>query len=48
MSFGITENIIGKTLEESLSEADKALYQSKQNGKNTITIYNQKFKTKIL
>ena len=48
MSFGITENIIGKTLEKSLSEADKALYESKQNGKNTITIYNQKFKTKIL
>lgn len=41
MSFGITEYIEGKDLEEAISEADHALYRSKKKGKNAVTIYEK-------
>lgn len=41
MSFGITEYAEGKDLDEAISEADHALYESKQLGKNIVTIYKK-------
>jgi len=41
MSFGITEYTEGKGLEEAISEADQALYESKKFGKNKVTIYKK-------
>lgn len=41
MSFGITEYTEGKCLEEAISEADQALYESKKLGKNKVTIYKK-------
>lgn len=41
MSFGITEYTEGKNLEEAISEADHALYKSKKQGKNSVTIYQK-------
>lgn len=41
MSFGITEYTEGKGLEEAISEADQALYESKKLGKNKVTIYKK-------
>ena len=41
MSFGITEYTEGKGLEEAISEADQALYESKKIGKNKVTIYKK-------
>ena len=38
MSFGISRNT-GKTLKDAIDEADKAMYESKEKGRNTITIY---------
>jgi len=38
MSFGISK-IIGKTLKNAIEEADKAMYESKEKGRNTITIF---------
>ena len=48
MSFGITENMDNKSIEEAIIEADQALYISKQQGKNMITIYNSNIKEKVL
>ena len=44
MSFGITEYEKGKELMAAIEEADQALYISKQNGKNRITIFKEKIK----
>ena len=41
MSFGIS-NISDKTLKVAIDEADKAMYESKENGRNTITVYSLK------
>ncbi len=41
ISFGITEYTEGKGLEEAISEADQALYESKHLGKNKVTIYKK-------
>lgn len=41
MSFGITEYSEGKSIEEAISEADCALYMSKQKGKNSVSIYKK-------
>ncbi len=42
LSFGISEYNEGKVLTDAIIEADKALYSSKQAGKNKITIYDGK------
>ena len=39
MSFGIS-NTIGRNLDEAICEADKAMYHSKQHGRNMVTIYS--------
>lgn len=41
LSYGIAEYTNGKTFEESLKEADKALYVSKNSGKGKVTIYSE-------
>ena len=38
MSFGIS-NMNGKTMENAIKEADKAMYKSKTDGRNRVTIY---------
>ena len=38
MSFGIS-NMEGKTMENAIKEADKAMYKSKIDGRNRVTIY---------
>ena len=38
MSFGIS-NMEGKTMEKAIKEADKAMYKSKLDGRNRVTIY---------
>jgi len=38
-SFGATTFIVGDTSEHLISRADKALYHSKENGRNTVTFY---------
>ena len=38
MSFGIA-NLEGKTMEKAIKEADKAMYKSKIDGRNRVTIY---------
>ncbi len=40
MSFGIS--ILETSLDTAIDEADKAMYKSKMNGRNRITIYSQK------
>lgn len=42
LSFGITEYEEGKTLKDALIEADKALYNSKNTGKNKISLYKKR------
>ena len=42
LSFGITEYEENKTLAEAIKEADEALYISKNNGKNEISIYKKR------
>lgn len=42
MSFGISSYDGTKSVEEVLEEADKALYESKNNGRNKTTIYKSK------
>ena len=39
ISFGLAEYEHGKSLKDAIEEADKALYMSKKNGKNTISVY---------
>lgn len=41
VSFGLSEYKEGKTINEVILEADQALYESKQKGKNAVTIYNK-------
>ena len=41
ISIGITEYKDGKVLTEAISEADSALYHSKQTGKNIITTFDK-------
>ena len=41
MSFGVS-NLSDKTLEESIKEADSAMYESKDAGRDTITLYELK------
>lgn len=41
LSFGLTEYEEGKTLETAIKEADTALLDSKDEGKNRITVYNK-------
>ena len=41
MSFGISK-ISDKTLKKAIDEADKAMYESKENGRDTITVYSLK------
>ncbi|QIZ11046.1 diguanylate cyclase [Priestia megaterium] len=40
-SFGIAEFSKGKTKNNLISEANQALTQSKNNGRNCVTIYSQ-------
>ena len=42
LSVGISEYEDKKTLEETISQADEALYVSKSNGKNNITLHSKK------
>ena len=42
ISIGISKHRKGTTLFDTINEADIALYTSKNNGKNKITIYNKK------
>lgn len=46
MSFGITKKDPDKLTSDLISEADHAMYESKCNGKNTITVYNPEVKSK--
>ena len=39
MSFGIS-NILNKTLSAAIDEADKAMYKSKEDGRDRVTIYS--------
>ena len=39
MSFGISHSIENEPLAVAIEKADKAMYKSKENGRNTITIY---------
>ena len=41
LSVGLTEYIPGKELKEAIIEADEALYESKNNGKNKVSIYKK-------
>lgn len=41
MTFGITSNNLDKTINELISEADKALYRGKNNGRNQVNIYTK-------
>ena len=41
MSFGISK-ISDSTLKDAIDMADRAMYESKENGKNTITVYKLK------
>ena len=40
LSFGLAERQDDKTLDEIINNADKALYESKNTGKNKITVFN--------
>lgn len=40
VSIGLSEYKDGKTLDEAIKEADEALYISKNNGKNQVTVFN--------
>ena len=42
LSSGISSYKIGSTLKDTITEADIALYKSKEKGKNLITIYDEK------
>ena len=44
MSFGLTEIDKDKSIDEIINEADEAMYQSKLNGKNMISVYKSKVK----
>lgn len=48
MTFGISNYNINKTYEETVEEADKALYIGKTNGRNQTKIYKEKQKIKVL
>ena len=48
MSFGIAINENSKTITDLIQKADKALYESKENGKNKITVFEEKNKEKKL
>ena len=39
MSFGISNYLFEKPVLEAIEEADKALFKSKNNGRNRVTIY---------
>ena len=41
ISFGVAEYTKNKSLEDAIDEADKALYASKENGKDAITEYTK-------
>ena len=42
LSSGISSYKAGSTLKDTITEADIALYKSKEKGKNLITIYDEK------
>ena len=48
ISIGLAEYEPGKDLKEAIEEADKALYESKSNGKDRITIYKKEKDLKVL
>lgn len=41
MSFGVSD-LTNKTLQQAIEEADEAMYKSKENGRNLVTIYQLK------
>lgn len=45
MSFGVTRLHSGSTLDDDIDKADAALYASKRNGKNSVTVSEEKLKT---
>ena len=42
MSFGVSEIRDNADVQTVVSEADKAMYESKQNGRNKVSIYQKK------
>ena len=43
MSFGVS-NLSDNTLEDAIKNADEAMYESKHNGRNRVTVYQLKKK----
>ena len=41
MSFGVSNFLFEKPMKKAINEADKALYKSKQNGRNKVTMYKE-------
>lgn len=41
MSFGVSNFLLEKPVKKAINEADKALYKSKQNGRNKVTMYKE-------
>ena len=41
MSFGVSD-MTNKTMKKAIKEADEAMYNSKENGRNRVTVYELK------
>ena len=48
MSFGIYNADVNLSLEKNIARADKALYYSKEHGRNKVTLYTDELKDLVL